>query len=141
MLYPLLLEPQENSMLIPLVKHISQEKIDRFAVVTEGVGAIHVDPKFADKTVFKSTIAHGFLFVAYVSEMMQNNFGLPWLEAGDLEMKNVGPAKPGDSLLISGRVKKIDTMGPNQKITCEFQIENQKREKVVIGEATVTCAM
>ena len=99
--------------------------MDRFAVVAEGVGAIHVDPRFAEKTPFQSTIAHGFLFVAYISEMMENNFGVSWLENGTIDMKNVGPAKPGDALLITGTIKKHEPEGESQRLTCEIVVENQ----------------
>ena len=137
MFYPLLKEYLNDTALIPLVKYMSQDKMDRFAVVAEGVGAIHVDPRFAEKTPFHSTIAHGFLFVAYISEMMENNFGISWLESGTIDMKNVGPVKPGDALLITGTIRKHEPEGKSQRLTCELVVENQNRQKVAVGETTV----
>ena len=137
MYYPLLKETLNDTALIPLVKYMSQDKMDRFAVVAEGVGAIHVDPRFAEKTPFQSTIAHGFLFVAYISEMMENNFGISWLENGTIDMKNVGPVKPGDALLITGTIRKHEPEGKSQRLTCEVVVENQNRQKVAVGETTV----
>lgn len=140
MFHPLLQDYQDNAQLIPLVKHVSQEKIDQFAVVAEGVGSIHVDRQFAGKTPFHATLAHGFVFVAYVSEMMENNFGLPWLENGALEIKNIGPANPGDTLVISGTVEKIETEGSTTKISCRVLVENHNNDKVAVGETSITCS-
>ncbi len=134
MLHPLLENLGTDVPLIPVVKHISQEKIDHFGIVAGGIGALHLDPEYGKTTRFKSTLAHGIAFTAFVSEMMENNFGLPWIENGRLTIKFVGPAKPGDTLLVCGKIKAI-APEPKKVVTCEFTVQNQRREKVAIGEA------
>ena len=69
--------------------------------------------------------------------MMENNFGVSWLENGTIDMKNVGPAKPGDALLITGTIKKHEPEGESQRLTCEVVVENQNAQKVAVGETTV----
>ncbi|MBD2747328.1 MaoC family dehydratase [Microvirga sp. BT688] len=53
-------------------KMIDQDRIDRFATVTEDLQFIHVDPERAlAETPFGSTIAHGFLTLSLLSAMGQ----------------------------------------------------------------------
>jgi len=130
---PLLLNPQEGMELFGVVKHLSQEKINRFASVSGGTGMIHVDPEFGKKTRFQSTVAHGILLLAYVSEMMKNNFGKPWFTSGDMDIRFVGPAKPGDSLVARGKIQKLNVIQEKTQVSCLVWVENQRREKVVEG--------
>jgi acyl dehydratase len=51
-------------------KVIDQDRIDRFAAVTEDLQFIHVDPQRAlAETPFGGTIAHGFLTLSLLSAM------------------------------------------------------------------------
>ena len=53
-------------------KLIDQDRIDRFAAVTEDLQFIHVDPERAlAETPFGGTIAHGFLTLSLLSAMGQ----------------------------------------------------------------------
>lgn len=53
-------------------KVIDQDRIDRFAAVTEDRQFIHVDPeRAASETPFGGTIAHGFLTLSLLSAMGQ----------------------------------------------------------------------
>jgi acyl dehydratase len=53
-------------------KTIDQDRIDRFAAVTEDLQFIHVDPERAlAEAPFGSTIAHGFLTLSLLSVMGQ----------------------------------------------------------------------
>ena len=48
---------------------INQERINRFADVTEDHQFIHVDPERAKQTPFGGTVAHGFLTVSLLAPM------------------------------------------------------------------------
>lgn len=48
---------------------LDQERITRFAVLTEDEQYIHVDPEKAAATPFGGTIAHGFLLLSMLSRM------------------------------------------------------------------------
>ena len=48
---------------------IDQARIDAFAEVTEDRQFIHVDPEAAKKTMFGTTVAHGFLSLSLLSRM------------------------------------------------------------------------
>lgn len=135
---PLLVNPQKGSQLIEVVKHLSQSKIDRFGSVSGGVGAIHLDPEFGKNTRFKSTLVHGYLILGYISEMLKNNFGKPWFVSGSMDVKLVGPAISGDTLIVRGHVADISNESNSTVITCEVWVENHLGNKVAVGQATIS---
>ena len=50
--------------------HVSQERINQFAAVTEDMQWIHTDPeRAAAESPFKTTIAHGFLTLALLPKL------------------------------------------------------------------------
>ena len=134
---PLLINPQKGSKLMEVVKHLSQAKIDRFGSVSGGVGAIHLDSEFGRKTRFQSTLAHGYLILGYISEMMKNNFGKPWFLSGSMETKLVGPAKPGDTIVVGGHVSEMIHESDKTVITCEIWVDNHLGSKVAVGHAVL----
>lgn len=138
MRYPLLKNINEGSNLLPLIKHISQEKINRFGVTTGSTGAVHVDPEFCKTMPFKTTLAHGFLTLAYVSEMMENNFGIQWAYSGELEVKFIGAARPGDSIVLYGQIIELAEEKSGKQIICKVVAENQLGSKVLVGNTKVS---
>ena len=50
---------------------MTQERVNRFADVTDDHNPIHVDPEFAKNTPFGGTIAHGFLTLSMLAPISQ----------------------------------------------------------------------
>ena len=127
-----------NDAIPELTKHINQEKINKWADAVDDHNPLHVDPDYAKKTKFKSTIAHGPLVLSYISEMMSNWVGTGWIEGGKLlDIKFKAPVKPGDRITVRGRVKEKSVVGNEILIQCDVFIENQKEVKVTTGRAIV----
>ena len=90
----------------PLYKQMTQEMINGWADAVKDYNPLHVDPEYAKKTKFKSTIAPGPLVISYISEMMDDWLGIGWIEGGKLlDIKFKAPVKPGDKITIGGRIK------------------------------------
>lgn len=133
----MLTEIQEGKALNPVVKNITQEKIKLYAEASGDFNPIHVDESFAAKTPLGGTIAHGMLNLAYVSEMMTMTFGRSWLSGGKLRARFKEPARPGDTLTISGKIDCIEQKDDVLYANCSFECRNQKGETLVAGEAIV----
>ena len=133
----MLTEIQQGKALNPVVKHITQEKINLYAEASGDFNPIHVDKSFAAKTPLGGTIAHGMLSLAYVSEMMASAFGQSWLSGGKLRAKFKEPARPGDTLTINCKVDCIERKDDVSYANCNFECRNQKGEMIVVGEAIV----
>ncbi len=128
---------QAGKALDPVVKHITQEKINLYAEASGDFNPIHIDEAFAAKTPFAGTIAHGMLNLAYVSEMMTSAFGQSWLSGGKLRAKFKEVARPGDTLTISSKIDCIEQKDDVSYANCPFECRNQKGEVIVVGEAIV----
>jgi 3-hydroxybutyryl-CoA dehydratase len=131
----MLTEIQEGKALNPVVKHITQEKINLYAEASGDFNPIHIDESFAAKTPLGGTIAHGMLSLAYVSEMMTSAFGRGWLLGGKLRAKFKEPARPGDTLTITGKINCIERKDDVSYANCTYECRNQKGEMIVVGEA------
>lgn len=133
----MLAEIKEGKALGPVVKHITQEKINLYAEASGDFNPIHIDQSFAAKTPLGGTIAHGMLSLAYVSEMMTLAFGRNWVSGGKLRAKFKDSARPGDSLTVTGRVDCIEQKDDVRYANCVFECHNQKGNAIVAGEAVV----
>jgi 3-hydroxybutyryl-CoA dehydratase len=118
-------------------KTIIQEEVNLYAKASLDFNPIHIDPEFAAKTAHGGTIAHGMLILAYVSQLMSDSFGLHWLTGGRLNVRFKAPARPGDVIKVSGKVRKIAYENGQKMISCEVLCSNQKDEVVITGEAIV----
>jgi 3-hydroxybutyryl-CoA dehydratase len=118
--------------LAPVVREITQEKINRYALAGGDGNPLHTDPEFAARTMFGGTIAHGMLILAYLSEMMTAAFGRAWLSGGRLKVRFKAPARPGDTVSAVGRVVRAE----GSHTACEVECRNQRDEVLVSGEAT-----
>ena len=121
----------------PLNKEITQEIINRYAAASEDPNPLHTDPEFAKTTPFKGTIAHGNMYLAYVSEMMMQWFPHQWITGGLMEVSFLGPARPGDTLRLSGRVSEKVVQNGGREIVFNIACETQAGKKVVVGTAKV----
>jgi len=134
---PHFLKAEKGKSLPQVIKHINQEKIDRYAEASGDFNPIHVDISFAEKTPLGGTIAHGMLILAYISQMMTTAFGQTWLSGGRLSVRFKTPARPGDTITVSGKIKTIEPEGNKTLVSCDVLCQNQTGETVIIGEAWV----
>jgi 3-hydroxybutyryl-CoA dehydratase len=133
----MLAEIREGKTLPPVVKHITQEKINLYAEASGDFNPIHVNESFASQTPLGGTIAHGMLILAYVSEQLTLAFGQSWLSQGKLSIRFKSPARPGDIVTVTGKIDSIEDKNGISYATCSLECHNQKDETIVIGEATV----
>lgn len=123
----------------PLIKKMSQEKINAYVSTAEDYNPIHVDVKYAKTTPFKGTIAPGYQYMAYISELMAREFGEGWYVGGTLDLRLTKPVRPGDMLFT--RAKVVDKKEEDGKkiALCEVRITNQNNEDVMVGTAGACC--
>ena len=137
MKYALLQTVEAGASLIPVVKHLNQDKIDMFGVLSGATGSVHVDPVYCANSPFKTTLAHGFLTMAYASEMMELNFGMDWATSGEIEVKFIGQAHPGDTVLTQGTVTKAEERENGLYEECALTVLNQAGGNVMVGTASL----
>ncbi len=117
---------------------IDQERIDRFAAVTEDPQWIHLDGERAAKeSPYGSTIAHGFLTLSLLSEMSRDAIDL----RGEYRMRiNYGlnrvrfPSAVKSGARVRGRfvVGAVDDVEGGVQVTweCVIEVEGQGKPAV-----------
>jgi 3-hydroxybutyryl-CoA dehydratase len=128
---------REGEALNPVIKHITQEKINLYAEASGDFNPIHVNEEYAASTPLGGTIAHGMLSLAYVSEMMTLAFGRAWLSSGRLRARFKEPARPGDTITVSGKIDCLEQRDGVSYANCSFECRNQKGQTIVTGETSI----
>ena len=98
---------------------VDQDRIDRFADVTEDRQFIHVDPKRAAKTIFRGTVAHGFLSLSLLSRMGEDAFLQPpgvrmGVNYGFDKVRFIAPVKAGKRVRGRFFLKSAEEKRPRQ---------------------------
>ncbi len=126
---------------LPAVRRlITQERIERYASASGDFNPIHVDHEFAARSQFGSTIAHGMMIAAAISEMMTAAFHESWANSGRLKLRFRSPVLPGEVVEATGRVKSVREDGNDSIVTCAVEVRKPDGQPAIAGEAGVTLA-
>jgi len=120
-----------------LKRQVTQECINLYATASGDFNPVHIDQDFARHTPLGDTIAHGMLIMAYISEFMTSSFGQAWLTGGSLSARFKAPARPGDTMTVSGQVTKLQKEDGIISISCDVLCQNGQGEPVIICETKV----
>ena len=121
---------------------VTQERINRFADVTEDHQFIHVDPEAAKATPFGTTIAHGFLTLALLTYLdMSTPKGDPARYQGIVmgvnygfdKVRFVSPVKVGSRIRVGAVLAKVELKDNAIQTTrtMTVEIEGEKRPAMV----------
>jgi acyl dehydratase len=115
---------------------ITKLQLVKYAGASGDYNLIHTDDETARRVGLDGVIAHGMLSMAFLGEY------LCWLTGPEsvrrLSVRFVEMVRPGDVLTCRGRVKTLEPDAVGQRMTLELWAENQKAERVTIGDAEVT---
>ena len=131
--------PAEVGLELPSVKRlITQERIEQYAAASGDFNPIHVNHEFAARSQFGSTIAHGMMIAATISEMMVVAFPESWPSSGRLKLRFRAPVLPGEVVETTGRVKSVREKGNDSIVTCAVEVRKPDDQPAIAGEASVT---
>lgn len=125
-----------------VVRQITQDVIDRFAVASFDYNPIHLNEEWKKKMNHlpgaDSRIAHGQMTMSFMASVL-TDWACP---AGGrlvkLNAKYIRPVLPGDSITCGGVVTEKHYHGPQKNfVTIEIFAQNQNEEKVAVGESEV----
>ena len=118
---------------------IDQERINKFADVTEDHQFIHVDPEAAKKTPFGATIAHGFLSLSMLSKLASGSViifeGVKMgVNYGFEKVRFVTPVKSGQKIRGRFTLMSADSKIPGQwslKYAVKVEIDGEAKPALV----------
>jgi len=118
-----------------LSKTVSDADIRIFAEVTGDTNPLHLDDRFASRTIFKRRIAHGFLTAGLISSVIGTELpgnGTIYLSQ---TLNFLAPVYIGDEITAKVEVSQVFKGG--KRLRLKTQVINQDGTIVVDGEALV----
>lgn len=119
------------------VREITQSRVDAYAEASGDHNPIHVDEAFAATTQFGTRIAHGMLTLAFVTEMLVNEFPNTWHSGGKLKVRFSAPVVPGETVTTYGEITSIDDTGKKPTAICKVGCKKLDGADAIFGRATV----
>lgn len=117
-------------------KTVAESDIYLYAGVTGDFNPAHIDQEYAQKTFFKSRIAHGMLTAGFISTILGNKLPGPGTIYLRQDLKFLAPVLIGDT--ITARVEIIDISVGKNRIRLKTNCINQSGTTVLDGEAVVS---
>src|SRR5712692_1119510 len=117
---------------------ITKLQLVKYAGASGDYNLIHTDDEMARTVGLEGVIAHGMLSMAFLGEY------LCWLAGPEsirrLSVRFNEMVRPGDTLTCRGRVKERTTGNAVRRLQLEVWAENQRAERVTIGDAEIEIA-
>ena len=127
---------QPGQDLPPLVKGpIQQIQLTRYAGASGDFNPIHQDEEFARAAGMGGVFAHGMLSMGFVAQAITDWAGVGTVRR--LGVRFVGLVRLRDVVTCGGRVVARSSADGARTVDLEVWAENQRRERVVSGHATV----
>ncbi len=98
---------------------------------------IHTDEEYARAQGLPGIIADGMLSSNWISSLLYECFGLPYLARGELTTKFIRPVSVDEVIETHGVVKDIDASAGQLVYELEVWCQNAAGEKCTVGSARV----
>jgi len=114
---------------------LTHEDIQLFAIVSGDVNPAHVDPEYANASIFREVVAHGMWGGTLISTLLGTQFPGPGTIYIDQSLHFSRPVGVGDRLSVS--VTCIAKNDSNQHVSFDCLCTNQDGLEVIRGTAIV----
>ncbi|TQV83628.1 bifunctional enoyl-CoA hydratase/phosphate acetyltransferase [Denitrobaculum tricleocarpae] len=118
-----------------LVRTLTLQDIDAFAVVSGDVNPAHVDPEFARQDIFHEVIAHGMWGGALISNALGTQLPGPGTIYLSQSLKFLKPVGVGDTVTV--RVTVAEKDAARKRLTLDCLCTNGGGKTVIAGQAVV----
>ena len=118
-----------------LVRTLTLADIEAFAAVSGDTNPAHLDPAYADDTLFHGVIAHGMWGGALISALLGTRFPGAGTIYLDQALHFSRPVRIGDTVTV--RLTVVSKEDARKRVELDCEVVNQKGEKVLTGTARV----
>lgn len=117
-------------------KTVSESDVYLFAGITGDFNPAHVDESYAEKTFFKTRIAHGVLAAGFISAVLGTRLPGPGTIYLRQSLNFRAPVEIGDT--ITATVEVVDIQKEKKRVRLSTVCVNQDGTVVLDGEAVVS---
>lgn len=118
-----------------LLRTLTLADIQAFAAVSGDTNPAHMNPEYAEETLFHGVIAHGMWGGALISALLGTQFPGPGTIYLEQVLHFTKPVRIGDTLAVTATVTGKDDAKKRVELDC--QVVNQKGDRVLHGTARV----
>ena len=118
-----------------LVRTVTENDIELFALASGDVNPAHIDPEFAAKDFFGRTVAHGMLTASFISAVLGTTLPGPGCIYLGQTLEFRKPVFPGDT--VTATVTAVEKDEKKRIVRFETVCTNQDGDVVVKGEARI----
>ena len=118
-----------------LIRTLTLADIQAFAAVSGDTNPAHLDPAYANDTLFHGVIAHGMWGGALISALLGTQFPGPGTIYLQQDLHFSRPVRIGDTLTVTVSITGKDDAKKRVDLDCE--VINQHAERVLHGSARV----
>jgi len=118
-----------------LLRTVTLADIQAFAAVSGDINPAHLNPEYANDTMFHGVIAHGLWGGALISALLGTRFPGPGTIYLEQALHFTKPVRIGDTLTVTATVIAKDDARKQLELDC--QVSNQKGVSVLHGTARV----
>lgn len=116
-------------------KTVSEADVYMFAGVTGDMNPAHINEAYAEKTFFKTRIAHGMLSASFISAVLGMKLPGPGTIYLKQELNFLAPVHIGDT--ITAKVEVVEISVEDKLVILKTTCSNQAGDLVLDGQATV----
>ena len=117
-------------------KTISESDVYLYAGLTGDLNPAHINEAYAEKTFFKTRIAHGMLPAGFISGVLGMKLPGPGTIYVKQELNFLAPVRIGDT--ITARAEVIEINADKNRVRMKTTCTNQDGKVVLDGEAVVS---
>jgi 3-hydroxybutyryl-CoA dehydratase len=117
-------------------KTVSESDVYLYAGVTGDFNPAHINESYAEKTFFKTRIAHGMLPAGFISAILGTRLPGPGTVYMGQTLKFRAPVLIGDTITASAEV--VEIIADKNRVRLKTACENQDGVVVLDGEAVVS---
>jgi acyl dehydratase len=122
---------------------VTLEQLRRYAEASGDFNPIHLDDEAARRVGLEGVIAHGMLSMAFLGQFISAQIaGIPDAYLRQVSVRFASMVRLGDTITCLGTVQGRSEAGSDgyEEVTVECWAQNQRGEKVTLGEAIIAIA-
>lgn len=117
-------------------KTISESDVYLYAGITGDFNPAHIDEHYAEKTAFKTRIAHGMLSAGFISNLLGTQLPGPGSIYMQQTLNFLAPVAIGDT--VTATVEVIEILAEKKRVRMKTTCTNQEGTIVLDGEALIS---
>jgi acyl dehydratase len=100
----------------------------------------HTDREQAAKLGFPNIVVQGMMTTCFVSQVMQDHFGMGWLCGGRMSVKLTNVLWVDETVVARARVREERPEGSRTRVVCDVWVDKADDTRILVGEASALAA-